>query len=174
MMWMAWLFGGVLLIVVGTVFAVGALLPREHIATGSVLIAHAPEEIWRVIRRVEELPAWRKSVTRVEIIEGPPESPTAWREYSGRDAIPLRLEQSTPSRSLTTRIMDEKLPFGGTWTIDLTPDGSGTRVRVTENGFVNPPPFRFIAKFFMGHAATLRGYLADLARKFGTESPIEP
>ncbi len=174
MMWMAWLFGGVLLIVVGTVFAVGALLPREHIATGSVLIAHAPEEIWRVIRRVGELPAWRKSVTRVEIIEGPPESPTAWKEYSGRDAIPLRLEHSTPSRSLTTRIMDEKLPFGGTWTIDLTPDGSGTRVRVIENGFVNPPPFRFIAKFFMGHAATLRGYLADLARKFGTESPIEP
>lgn len=174
MMWIAWLVGGVLLITVGTVFAGGALLPREHVATGSVVIAHPPDEIWRVIRRVGELPTWRKSVTRVEIIDGPPEAPAAWAEYSGRDAIPLRLEQSTDSRSLTTRITNDKLPFGGTWTIELTPEGNGTRVRVTENGFVNPPPFRFIAKFFVGHAATLRGYLTDLARKFGSDAQIEP
>ena len=73
-----------------------------------------------------------------------------------------------------TRIADDTLPFGGTWTFELAPEGTGTRLRITERGFVKPPPFRFIAKFFLGYTKTIEGYLGDLSQKTGASSPIEP
>ena len=55
------------------------------------------------------------------------------------------------------------LPYGGTWTFDLVPEGAGTRLTITENGEVYNPLFRFLSRFVFGHTATMDKYLADLA-----------
>ena len=65
-------------------------------------------------------------------------------------------------RRIVTRVVDG-MPYGGTWTIDLEPDGSGTRVTVVERGEVYNPLFRFLSRFVFGHTATIDRYLKELA-----------
>jgi len=60
--------------------------------------------------------------------------------------------------------VDETLPFGGTWTFDLTSQGEGTDLTITENGDVHNPIFRFVSRFIIGHDASIDKYLAHLKR----------
>lgn len=71
--------------------------------------------------------------------------------------------ENQPQRRLVTRIADKSLPYGGSWTIDLAPDGAGTRVTIVENGEVYNPFFRFMSRYVIGHTATIDAYLKDLA-----------
>jgi hypothetical protein len=64
-----------------------------------------------------------------------------------------------------TRIADPSLPFGGTWTYDLKPQGSGTELTITEDGEVYNPIFRFMSKFVFSQTATIEAYQASLKRK---------
>lgn len=168
-----WFLIGIVLMVIGLTCAVGAVLPRDHVATGSVVVPIEPAAAWRKIRAVGDLPAWRSGITKVDGIDGPAEAPREWVEHSGNDAMKLIVEESQDLRLLRTRIDDTGKPFGGTWTFELSPEGPATRVRITERGFVGPPPFRFIAKFVMGHRATLVRYLADFAKATGATVRIE-
>lgn len=172
-MFWVWFMGGCVLMLVGGLFAGGALLPRDHVATGSIKVASAPLEIWQTIRNVGNHPSWRKGVTRVEILEGDPLAPTTWIEYRGRDQLKLHLEAADAPRRCVTRIADENLPFGGTWTIELTEENGQTRVRVTEHGFVKLPPFRVIARFLIGYSRTLQDYLRELAVHHNSDPHIE-
>ena len=66
------------------------------------------------------------------------------------------VERVEPSR-LVTRIRPGQ-PFGGTWTIEI----ADAQVRITENGEVYNPLFRFLARFLFGHTATIDGALKKL------------
>ncbi|HSR42141.1 MAG TPA: SRPBCC family protein, partial [Longimicrobiales bacterium] len=80
------------------------------------------------------------------------------------------VEAEVPTR-LVTRIADEDLPFGGTWTYELEPTGDGrTRVTITEDGEVYNPVFRFMARFVFGHTATMDTYLDGLEARMGPGS----
>ncbi len=59
------------------------------------------------------------------------------------------------------------MPFGGTWTFDIEPAGTGTQLTITEDGIVRNPIFRFVSRFVFGHYKTQETYLRDLAKKFG-------
>jgi len=71
-----------------------------------------------------------------------------------------------------TRIADPKLPFGGTWTYELSPAPERTSLRITEDGEVRNPVLRFVSRFVLGHTATIDRYLADLGRHVGAMPPI--
>jgi hypothetical protein len=74
---------------------------------------------------------------------------------------------------MVTRIIDEGMPFGGSWTYELSDSDGGTEVRITEDGVVYNPIFRFVSRFVMGHHGTMDGYLTNLGRKLGTDGPPE-
>ena len=67
------------------------------------------------------------------------------------------------------KIADPDLPFGGTWTYELKPSGSGTRVTITEDGEVYNPIFRFMSHVFFSQSATIETYLKSLGKKYGEE-----
>ena len=73
-----------------------------------------------------------------------------------------------PPRRMVGRIADPKLAFGGTWTYELAPVGGGCEVRITEDGEVYNPVFRYVSKA-TGHAGTIEKYLRALGRKFGQD-----
>ena len=69
---------------------------------------------------------------------------------------------------------DPKLPFGGTWSFDISPaPGGGADLRVTEDGEIYNVLFRFLARYFFGYTASIEGYLRDLAVKFDDTARIE-
>ena len=59
------------------------------------------------------------------------------------------------------------MPFGGTWTYELTPTAGGTSLRITEDGEVYNPVFRFMSRFVFTHHATIDTYLTDMGKRLG-------
>jgi len=61
------------------------------------------------------------------------------------------------------------LPFGGTWTFELADTGDGgTRLTLTEDGVIEPPVFRALAKWVFGLDTTQKDYLACLEKHLAT------
>ena len=74
---------------------------------------------------------------------------------------------------MVTRIADPKLPFGGSWSHQISPVDGGSSLRITETGEVYNPIFRFVSRFFIGHAASIEKYFTALGNKFGERVTIE-
>jgi uncharacterized protein YndB with AHSA1/START domain len=166
---------GCLAAIVALVAIVGALLPRDHVSTRAASYHQPPEAIWRAITNYEEFPKWRTGVTRVERLPDI-NGHLAWMERSGSGGnpggIPYEMVEGAPPQNgapgkLVTRIADPKLPFGGTWTYEVTSVSGGTELRITERGAVYNPFFRFISTLIIGQTKTINDYLTALGKKFG-------
>jgi uncharacterized protein YndB with AHSA1/START domain len=165
---MRWVLTGlaVLAAVVTIVVVVGILLPKEHTARSHATFDAAPDTIWRALTDVEAFPSWRDDVSRVDVLP-PSNGHRAWREIGKNGSITFEEVAADPSRRLVSRIADPNLPFGGSWTYDVAPDGNGTRVTITEHGIVYNPVFRFMSRYVFGHHATQDAFLRSLGKKLG-------
>ena len=144
--------------------AIGYALPVAHVASRQAPVAATPDEVFSTLVDVERFAEWRTDVTRVEVLA---RSPLRWREYGSNGEITLVLAASVRPSHLVTRTDDPSLPFGGTWTYDLVPRGSGTAVTITERGEVYNPLFRLMSRFVFGHTATVDTVLTALQGKSG-------
>jgi len=172
---MRWVLGivGVLVALVLLVYVIGLALPKSHVASASARYAAPPEAIWASLTDVAAFSQWRTGVTRVEML--PDENgQRGWREYTTQGTIAYRVEESVPPRRLVSRIADRSLPFGGTWTYELVPAGSGTRLTITERGDIYNPIFRVVSRFVLGYTATMNGVLRALGAKHGETVTPEP
>jgi uncharacterized protein YndB with AHSA1/START domain len=151
------------------ILAVGATLPVEHVASASGVYARPPQEVWDAITGFERFPEWRTGIDRVEPRTFP-DGASGWVEDGANGPIPLAIDAQEPLERLELRIASDQLPFGGTWTYELTPEGSGTRLRITEDGRVTNLLFRFMSRFVFGHTATMETYLTDLGAHFGEQT----
>ena len=149
---------------------IGLLLPARHEVARSARIRGVPAQVYAIVRDVARGPEWRSGLTRVELLESR-QGRARFREIGRDGTILYEIEEEEPPRRLVTRIADESLPFGGSWTYELSPSGDGTDVRITERGEVRNPIFRTLSKLVFGHTATLDRYLADLRRKQGGLEP---
>jgi uncharacterized protein YndB with AHSA1/START domain len=161
---------GLLLMGVGVVLSCGAVMPREHVVTRSVELRASPQVVWSLISEPDKFPSWRSSVKSIEILSSGNE-PAKWVECSGNDRLKVAVVETKARETLVTKIDDDKLPYGGTWTFTLRPSSgdAGSHLEITERGFVNPPPFRFLSKFVFGHATTIDRYIADLRKRLETD-----
>jgi hypothetical protein len=86
---------------------------------------------------------------------------------SGFGPITFEQQESIPERRFVARIADTDQGFGGTWTYDIEPATNGSRVTITERGFVTNPLFRFMSRFVFGYHGTQEAYLRALGKRFG-------
>jgi uncharacterized protein YndB with AHSA1/START domain len=172
---MKWIFRvlGIIVALALCVVAMGAALPRQHVVSRQVMYHRPPEAIWQAIMDYEKFPSWIKGVARVETFKSPDGHP-GWTEVlSSGMRIPLEITTQDPPRRLVTRIADPKLPWGGTWTTEITPVPGGSAMRITEDGYVNNPLFRFLSRFVFGYTDTLDSYMKSLGGKFGEQVAIQ-
>jgi uncharacterized protein YndB with AHSA1/START domain len=146
---------------------VGWMLPVKHRASGEAVVNAPPAAVYDLITSVDRFPEWRSSVKSVEQAADSA-GRKRFREIGSDGRILYEIESSTPGQRLVTRIADKSLPFGGTWTYELTPRGDSTSLRITEDGEVYNPIFRFVSRFVMGHTATIDKYLADVRKHFAS------
>jgi hypothetical protein len=157
-----------LALLVGVVAVIGLMLPQNHVATRAVRVRQTPEQVFAIISDVEKVPTWRADVKRVDVLS-PDNGLTMFREH-GSDVVTYRVELSEPPRRRVVRIADENLPYGGTWTYEVTPAAAAaplTQVTITERGEVYNPIFRFMSRFVFSHHATIDAYLIALGQKLG-------
>jgi polyketide cyclase/dehydrase/lipid transport protein len=155
---------------VAVVTVIGFLLPKDHVATRSATYRRTPPEVYAVIAGP---PDWRPDVIRWE--ELPPENGhQRIREFGSRRSVTQEVLEDDPPRRRVTQIADKNLPFGGKWVYELAPVAEGTRLRITENGEIYNPVFRFVSRFFLGYSGSIEQYLTNLSKKFGETVTIEP
>lgn len=165
MKWVLWIFivlGGILILI----SLIGWMLPKEHSVTREARFHQPPDAIWKAITDIDAMPSWRqglKSIKRSTDQNGMP----AWVETSDSGTIPFETVTSRPPSKLVVRIADPKLPFGGTWTYEITPVAGGSSLRIREDGEVYNPVFRFLTRFVFGYYGTMDTYLKSLGKKFG-------
>ncbi|HEX9759290.1 MAG TPA: SRPBCC family protein [Candidatus Acidoferrales bacterium] len=166
------IIAGALAGLVAIMWIIGVLLPAGHTATRMARFAQPPEAVWEAITNSAGMTAWRSGLQEVRPLDG---GKAGWMEVSDFGELPLEIVEQDPPRRLVMRIADENLPFGGTWTYVVAPrDGGGSTLRITEDGVIHSAFFRFMARFFFGHTATIETYLTDLGKKFGeTVTPVE-
>jgi hypothetical protein len=163
-----------LLVLLAVVWICGSIVPRGHVASRSIYLAGAkPDEVWKTLADFSEYGAWAPEVTGTKRLPDQNGNPV-W-SLEGKWAMPLELEVIEPPRMLVTRIADPKLPFGGTWTWEISPENEGTRIVVTEHGDIKSPIFRLLSRYVFGYTSTLDTYLKALAKRFGaTATPTAP
>ncbi len=162
---------GVIAGIVVLVLAIGFALPVRHQAVREARFRQAPAKIFALIADVKAFPSWRPSVKTVDILPAA-NGRQQFRETGSDGSILYQIERVMPDQQLVIRIADPSLPFGGSWTYELIPDGGLTILRITEDGEVYNPVFRFVSRFVMGHAATIDRYLRDVAKRLGEESTL--
>lgn len=154
---------GAVVLLVLIVVAVGFMLPQKHRASREQTYSADPAKVFAAITTPGQYPAWRTGVKTVEILPAQEGKPR-FRETGSNGEITYVFDELTPRR-VVSRIADVSLPFGGQWTYELEPAGNGTKLRITENGEVYNPVFRFMSRFVFGHYSGIDTFLADLKRR---------
>lgn len=158
---------GALVVLVAFVIAIGAMLPKNHLASRSAHFQQAPQAIWDAITGP---PDWRPTVRSFEQLP-PRDGHRRWKEIDKHgQAIAYESVEESPPRRLVTRIADPKLPFGGTWTHEIVAEANGSRLTITEAGEIYNPIFRFVSRFVLGYGATTEAYMKALHAKFGEKA----
>lgn len=151
---------GVLVALGVAIYGAGVVLPRAHVARMEGVVAKAPAEVAVIIRDVRAYPTWRHGVVVEDIAEEA--SAVTYVEVVDEDRIAYRLTEPVRDVQFVATMTDASLPFGGSWTITLTPEGAGTRVRIEEDGEVRDPVYRFFAHFIFGYTSSMKSYLESL------------
>lgn len=164
---------GVLVGLVAVAWIIGSLIPREHVATRAARFKQPPEKIWEAITNVEGMTSWRRDLKGIERLPGQDGRP-AWAETTSFGKMPLEVTEWEPPRRMVTRITDPELPFGGTWTYEVSAADDGATLRLTEKGHIKPALFRFMARTIFGYTSTMEQYLKSLGAHFGEQvTPFE-
>ena len=162
------------LVVLGALVAIVALigsrLPQSHRASVEQTFTAAPEAVWQTITDVDAFPSWREGLKRVQRLPDRDGRPV-WVEEGRSGKMTLAVERVEAPRLLVGRIVDPGLPFGGTWTYEITPATGGSRLRITEDGEIYNPVFRFMARFIFGYAGTIQSYMSSLQKRLERPRP---
>lgn len=140
MKWGIWIVVA-LVSVVGVIGLIGFFLPVGHEASRSLDINTPPDRAFALLADVDNyLKWWSGATVKSEVVE------------------------RVPPSKIVTRVVGET-QFGGTWTIDITPIESGSRITITERGEVYNVVFRTLSRFVFGHTATMESCLEAVRKR---------
>ncbi len=118
---------------------------------------------------------WRRDLKSYQ--RGRDAAGNAWIRKTNRrgQTVTYAVVALDPPRRYVARISDRNLPYGGQWTYEFEPRGpQQVSLRITEQGEVYNPLFRFVSRFVIGHTATIDQYLRALAGQTGGSVSIQP
>jgi hypothetical protein len=171
---MKWLL--LLLICAGVLLAVvvlvGLLLPRGHVASRKARFRQSPEALWRAISDYTAFPAWRPDIQSIDTLPAR-DGHVVYLEKRSNRKVTFEIMEATRPEKMVVRVADPTLPFGGSWTYQISSSSSGTMLAITEKGEVINPVFRFLSRYVIGHARSIDNFLKALGKKFGEEIVLE-
>jgi len=166
MKWVLIVVGG-LAALVALMALIGAFVSRDHRATSTISLRQPLDSVWKVVRDIGGAPAWFSAMEKSERLPDRDGHEVWHQKMSGFDVPIIVLESAPPGRLVTQIDPAAGGAFGGTWTYELAPDSTGTRISVTEAGWISNPIFRFMSRVLFGYYGSLDKYLKALGTRFG-------
>ena len=140
MRWILWTIVA-LVGVIGVIALIGYFLPVAHEASRHAEFNAPPDQVFALIADPGTYKSW----------------------WDGADVKTEVIERVPPTK-LVTRIVGETA-FGGTWTFDVAPTPSGSRLTITERGEIYNVVFRVLARYVFGYTSTMESFLEAAKRK---------
>lgn len=160
-------------VLVGVTYGAGRTLPVEHLASSAMVYREPADTIWSHVRDISRYAEWWPDIESTRLVPDV-EGREVWQLANRRDpGFPMVVVVSEPPHRLVTRVIDDGLPFGGTWTYEVTALDAGTRLTITEDGRIYSPIFRAVSRWFMGYHGTQEGFLTALAEYLGDTPAVE-
>jgi uncharacterized protein YndB with AHSA1/START domain len=160
-------FGIILLLLIiagGLIYADGARMPSTHSVSVTGAVAAPPEKVFALITDVKNGSAWRPEVKEVTTLS-PDSGRDHWVEHLGHGQFMTFLAvQTVPPVLRQVKLDDPKASYGGTWTYELAPGPTptSTTLKITEDGYINPPLYRFVMARIMGPTKNLDTYMKNI------------
>jgi len=123
------------------------------------------DTVWDMVRHIGSSHLWWSDVKSVRRLDLRKESYEQNMGAAGIVSVEITSEEP-PRRLVTTILNISQTKFGGSWTYDVRLTESGTEVTITENGWIDPPFYRVMAKV-TGQHRTIVSYLSSLGAHFG-------
>lgn len=162
--------GAVVVLLVIAVILIGSLLPKRHVVSRSASYRATPDQLFRLIAGRQN---WRPDVLHCEAVPDTDGRELMRETTRDGNTITYEMLDRVPDRSMKRRIATPNLPYSGSWIYSLEPGGESTVVRITEDGEVYNPVFRFMSRFVFGHTHTMDAYLHALGKATGQEVEIK-
>lgn len=134
MRWILWTIVA-LVGVVGVIALIGYFLPVAHEASRSAEFNKPPDQVFALIA-----------------------DPNSYKEWWNGAEVKTEIVERVPPTKLVTKIIGET-QFGGTWTIEIAPTPTGSRMTVTERGEIYNVVFRGLSRYVFGHTGTMDSFL---------------
>src|SRR5690606_30844222 len=115
---------------------------------------------------LEAMPSWRPGVVQVKRLPDDAGRPV-YREASVHGPVTYTVHEARPPGRL---VLGVRAPgIEGTWTFEIAPAGSGTRLAIRERARIENPMVRFLSRFVTGHGKVVQAYLDALVRHLATD-----
>jgi uncharacterized protein YndB with AHSA1/START domain len=153
-------------------YVAGSQMPREHRTQLTSTLPADRNAVWIALTDFGAMPNWWPAVKAVRTEKLPDGSELTWNQDAHGQEVAFRTGEVRPPQKLVRVIVGDGLPFGGTWTFELADaQGGGTRLTLTEDGWIEPPIFRAVARWFIGLDATQKDFIAHLEKHVARGTP---
>ena len=157
-------FVAILAILILGAFAVGSTMPVNHSISVSGVVAAPPQAVFARITNFSAASSWRPEVHSVTTLPQD-NSRDAWVEDLGHGVTMKFLAINTvpvgPDGHGLRQVKLDDAQYGGTWTYDISagPTSGTTLLKITEDGYINPPLYRFMMAHVFGPTKNLQDYM---------------
>ena len=152
----------------------GWMLPAHLEAKRSVVINRPPETVWWVLTDYNNAALWHPQYKTSRAISAPGEKPIRWRVlYTDGKVANIEVREEKYARHLVEGIADAKLPFTGSWTVDLEPDDEMCKVTVHSSVVIRRPLDRLFVHWLVDPQVELAKILNALRLRVET-STVRP
>lgn len=139
-------------------YLVGLAQPERHRASISFTLPKPRPVVWAALNNYAAMPSWWPAIRAVRLETRADGEVITWNTDRHGKQIGFRTAEERAPARLVREIVGDDLPFGGTWTYELTEQNGTTQLTLVEDGFIKPPFFRGIAKFLLKPDATMRDF----------------
>ncbi len=147
---------------VGLVFAIGLLLPKQRVYLKTADLKSSPESVFQIVADFENQTLWRNDVQEIKVIDQ-----NTWTEVPKKGTpITFRTKRKIQNQLFEIEIIEPK-SFQGYWvgTFEQTP--TGTKVVFKEVIVIENPLFRVFSAVFVDLDKTMEVYMNNLRTKLG-------
>ena len=156
----------IFILIVLLAVVIGFALPARSEHTRGITLKQTPDAIFTALSDVQSMPKWNRNMEKIEMLPPIDGKQATKQTFKGGMTMTIVTAESLAPTHLVREMRDAGGPFVGSWTYEITPADTGSKVVLKEKSEIKNPFFRLMV-FIFGPTKYIDEHLVDLAKKFG-------